>query len=278
MVDSKLFILLIVFFLIFFRIISRNIFVWWIIFFLLSLITIFLGKFYLINFIVLLNYFLFQEVLAFLFIINLRELFIFFVLLIKIGIRPLHLWIFLIFNSINSFILLWFLVLNKIPYINIILLFSLRLIIIIILGLILLFFQMFKISNMKILIILLRVESLNWIIIINIGEIEFIEQFFIYLFIGLYFLGYNRIYNFYSFEKLLFILSSPLIFIFFLKINFIENLSLINNNILIQIFLTYFLNFISILYFLEEVLLRLKLNFNKNYDSMFLIFTILMFV
>lgn len=154
---------------------------------------ILLIKIYKINIFFIIFYFILQEIIRLLVLINFYN---YLFLIIKFGISPFYFWTLYIYpfikNTIIMIILLWI----KFIFINIIITFFIINIIIII-GLILIFINYYKIKSKFYLIILSSLESFN-ILIINIkyNYCNFYYFFFLYILRFFIIKNFNNIRNF----------------------------------------------------------------------------------
>lgn len=219
---------------------TQNILVWWRVFIIITLSFVFLHKVQ-GDFSNSLNYFIIQEFLGFLFLICLGltiQLLIFF---IKVGVSPLHFWIFSVFRNVENYLLIWFLTVQKLPFLPVILyLIKFIFFFLIILGILFCYFHLFIMKNYKFILTLSSTESFNWIVI---GLIIGIWGFFfirIYYFINIILLinyqVFGQVINYYLEFRLVFI-NIPLSFAFFLKI-FIMSLGVIIINFIALFLIT----------------------------------------
>lgn len=219
---------------------TQNILVWWRVFIIITLSFVFLHKVQ-GDFSNSLNYFIIQEFLGFLFLICLGltiQLLIFF---IKVGVSPLHFWIFSVLRNVENYLLIWFLTVQKLPFLPVILyLIKFIFFFLIILGILFCYFHLFIMKNYKFILTLSSTESFNWIVI---GLIIGIWGFFfirIYYFINIILLinyqVFGQVINYYLEFRLVFI-NIPLSFAFFLKI-FIMSLGVIIINFIALFLIT----------------------------------------
>ena len=67
----------------------------------------------------LLNYFILQEVLGLFFVFLKNFVFQILIILIKVGVRPLHFWIFSVVVGLRINLIFWFLTFQKLVYLSI---------------------------------------------------------------------------------------------------------------------------------------------------------------
>lgn len=213
-----------------FNLITLNIILWWRVFVLITLTFIFLQKklgFFRSS----LNYFLLQEFIGFLFLLFLFFNFQIFILFMKVGVSPFHFWIFRVFSGVDNFLLIWFLTFQKLPFLPVLaLIFDFKLLIFLILGILICYYQLFVVKNYKLMLALSSTESFNWLLIgLLMGSFGFILFSFYYFINIIFLLNYQNlslIINFYL-ELVVVFLNIPLSFSFFLKIfmlNLVSNL------------------------------------------------------
>lgn len=229
------------------------------------------------SYIVLVNYFIIQEVVGLLFLF-----FNFFIaqlifLFIKVGVAPFHFWLFGVLWGVYDYSFFWFLTFQKLPFIMVF--FSLGVtftLFLLILGLFFCYFQIFLLKRFKFLIILSSTERFNWFLIVNslIFSVSF-YLFFYYLIIisFLLFKGLNFFFNFNTWESLLVFLNIPFILTFFVKIFSLMGIVGINLFIFVLLFLM-FLSSLSFGYWL--VILSTKFNFFSDFKNQ--VFSIIVFV
>lgn len=185
-----IFLILFVFFLTILRLLSNNVIVWWRVFLLITILFTLLNKRNK-RYRRIFNYFVIQERLGLIFLVFTRGFFQFFIIIIKIGVAPLHFWVFNVTNNVFNFNLMWFLTFQKLPFLVILLqIFWLRASILLIVGLLVCYLQIFMLKRYKNLIIISSTESFNWIII------------------GVFFSFFNSLYLFFYYFILIVILIS----------------------------------------------------------------------
>lgn len=253
--------LFLVLFLSFICFISSNLIVWWRVFLLITLIFISLNK-SLGSYIVLVNYFIIQEVVGLLFLFFRFVLLQLFFLFIKVGVAPFHFWLFSVLWGVYDFGLLWFLTLQKLPFVFVF--FSLRVSFVmffLIVGLFFCYLQIFLLKRFKFLIILSSTESFNWFLMVNgLSFSVSLYLFFYYLIIMVFLLfkSLNFSFNFNTWESLLVFLNIPFILTFFVKIFSLIGLVRTSFFIFVLLFLI-FLSSLSFGYWL--VILSTKFGF-----------------
>lgn len=249
------FYLFVLIFIVFFVIncLTINIVVWWRVFVLITLTFIFLQKKQ-GDFQNSLNYFLLQEFLGFLFLIfiafNLQLL----VLFIKVGVSPLHFWIFNVFSGSDNFLLMWFLTFQKLPFLPVLLtLYKFYQSIFLFFGVFFCYYQLFVVKQYKLIFALSSTESFNWLLIgIYSGFFGFII-FSVYYFISIVvILSYQTFGSFinYYLELMVIFLNIPLSFRFFVKIFILRVAISLNVVLVLLLLITIVLSSLSFIHWL----------------------------
>lgn len=253
----------------------NNILVWWSIFLLITLVFVILNK-KLRSYGALFNYFVMQESLGLLFLIFSFGFMQLLIVIFKIGIAPLHFWIFRVTNRVFGFNLMWFLTFQKLPFLLIFLQIIVRgVIYLLILGLLFCLFQILLIKTYKNLLILSSTESFNWI---TLGFlISFLNILFIFVYYFLLILiiipkfEFFNVSNFVGWETILIFINLPFRVNFFVKIfSLSEILKVHRFNFLFLLFLIFF-SVLSLRFWM--VILSTKLHIVFKYSkSLFLFF------
>nr|YP_010415406.1 NADH dehydrogenase subunit 2 [Allodiplogaster sp. MY-2022]URY63356.1 NADH dehydrogenase subunit 2 [Allodiplogaster sp. MY-2022] len=269
--------LLSVLFLSFICFISFNLVVWWSVFLVMTFVFISINK-SLSSYIVLVNYFIIQEVVGLLFLFFNFYIAQLIFLFIKVGVAPFHFWLFGVLWGVYDYSFFWFLTFQKLPFIMVF--FSLGgyfyFIFINFWVCFFCYFQIFLLKSFKFLIILSSTESFNWFLMVNslIFSVSF-YLFFYYLIIisFLLFKGLNFFFNFNTWESLLVFLNMPFMLTFFVKIFSLMGIVGMNLFIFVLLFLM-FLSSLSFGYWL--VILSTKFNFFSDFKNQ--VFSIIVFV
>lgn len=255
--------------------VRNNFIVWWRIFLLITLLFIMLNK-SLKSYSSLFNYFIIQESLGLLFLVFSFGFFQFFIVIIKIGVAPLHFWVFNVINNVFGFNLIWFLTFQKLPFLVILLqIFFLISSIFLILGLLICYLQIFLLKGYKNLIIISSTESFNWIIIgVFFSFLNSLFLFFYYFILISYLISkYNKFdLNFVSWETVLVFLNLPFSVTFFVKIFSLSEILKFETIFIIVLLFLMFLSVLSFGFWLINI--RVKSNFwlqNNNKSTYFII-------
>lgn len=210
-----------VFFLSFFCLISNNLILWWSIFLLITLVFLTINKFF-FSYSGLINYFIIQETAGLLFLFLRFSFFQFLILFLKIGIAPLHFWLFSVLTNVSDLNLLWFLTFQKLPFIFVLFqLFFNFVLLTLVFGLFFCQLQFFFLKKTKFLIIVSSTERFNWFLILNRVSFFFSFYLFIYYLIVIVFILFkinNQTEYINTWETLLVFLNVPIMATFFIKI------------------------------------------------------------
>lgn len=253
----------------------NNLIIWWRIFLIITILFTLLNKSNK-SYSRVFNYFVIQESLGLIFLIFSRGILQFFIVLIKIGVAPLHFWIFSVTNNIINYRLIWFLTFQKLPFLVILLqIFWLKSYILLILGLLICYIQIFLIKNYKNLLVISSTESFNWIIL---GLFfSFLNSFylFIYYFILIVILinKFNKFsINFVNWETTLVFLNIPFTVSFFVKIFSLSEILKFDSIFLLFLLFLMFLSVLAFSFWLIN--LSIKNNISNQTNNKFLYFII----
>ena len=244
-----------------------NIVVWWRVFILMDLIFIFLCK-NSSKFSRVLNYFVFQEFLGFIFLFLTSSILQGVIVIRKIGILPFHYWVFVVMDGLRGWIVIWFLTLQKLPLIGVyIYLLVGELLYVLVFGFIMCYFQLFVIKDYKLILMLVSSERFNWIIIGYIFSIlRGLIIFFYYVFMSLFIIPIFNQLSMVNYEWLAIItyLNVPLGVSFFVKIFSLFVVVKVLGFWLVVLLFMIFINFMSLLVWLIEKSLKVLI-----FDSIF---------
>lgn len=208
----------------------------------------------------LLNYFIIQESLGLVFLLFRVGLLQFFVIIIKIGVAPLHFWIFSVTNGIYGYNLMWFLTFQKLPFLLIVLqMFWLGSFLFLFLGFIVCYFQMFLLKGYKRLLVLSSTESFNWILLgLFISFFNPLYLFFYYIIIIVFLIRkFSKISNnFLGWETVLVFLNIPFRVTFFVKIFSIREILKLNLVFLVFILFLIFFSVLTFSYWLINISMK----------------------
>lgn len=253
--------------------ITNNLLIWWRIFLIITIIFTILNKRNK-SYRTIFNYFVIQESLGLLFLIFSFGFFQFFIILIKIGVAPLHFWIFNVTNNIFSYSLIWFLTFQKLPFLVILLqMFWINSFYLLLLGLLICYIQIIVLKNYKNLIIISSTESFNWIIL---GLLfSFLNSFylFIYYFVLMVILinKFGKLnLNFVNWETTLVFLNIPFSVSFFVKIFSLSELIKLESFFILILLFIIFLSVLSFSYWIIN--LRMKNNEDNRINNKFFYF------
>lgn len=201
----------------------------------------------------------------------------FFIILIKIGVAPLHFWIFRVTNNIVSYRLIWFLTFQKLPFLVILLqLFWFSSFYLLILGLLVCYLQMFVMKNYKNLLIISSTESFNWIILGLFFSFLNSLYLFLYYFILIVILinKFSKFRNnFVRWETVLVFLNIPFRVSFFVKIFSLREILKFDRFGTLFLLFVIFLSVLAFRFWLINI--RMKNNTNNQVNNKFLFFIII---
>ena len=130
------------------------------------------------------NYFVIQESLGLFFLVFSGRFLQFLFVMMKIGVAPLHFWIFSVTNGLSNWSLMWFLTFQKLPFFSVlILLGGLEFVFLILFGVFLCYSQIFVTKRYKNLFVLSSTESFNWILLLRFVSLLSVLYLFLYYFV-----------------------------------------------------------------------------------------------
>nr|ACX85125.1 NADH dehydrogenase subunit 2 [Cooperia oncophora] len=256
----------------------NNILIWWSVFLMMTLLFVMLNKMNM-SFNSLFNYFVLQESLGLLFLLLMGNMQLM-VLFLKVGVAPLHFWIFSVTNSVFGFNLMWFLTFQKLPFLFVIVqMVEVKFFVFLFFGLMLCLLQMLLVKSFKNLLILSSTESFNWILLSYVFSILNVIFIFLYYFFVMVYLIPKFTMNvneFVDWETVLVFLNLPFSVNFFVKIFALVNIvSWMNFWILFLLFLM-FMSMVSLSFWLVSLSVK---SFNSNkYSKMYFMFLPLMMI
>nr|YP_009161991.1 NADH dehydrogenase subunit 2 [Litoditis aff. marina PmI]AKS28841.1 NADH dehydrogenase subunit 2 [Litoditis aff. marina PmI] len=254
----------------------NNLIVWWSIFLMMTILFTLLNKSNK-SYSSVFNYFIIQESLGLLFLVFSGGMLQFFIVLMKIGVAPLHFWIFNVTNNIINYSLMWFLTFQKLPFLVILLqMFWLNSFYLLMFGLLTCYLQMFIMKSYKNLIIISSTESFNWIILGLFFSVLNSLYLFIYYFVLMAmliskFTKFSQ--NFINWETNLVFLNIPFSVSFFVKIFSLSEILKFES---FFVLLLLFLMFLSVLAFSFWLInLSMKNNISNQTNNKFMYFMVL---
>lgn len=251
---------------------SNNIIIWWRVFLIITILFIFLNK-GLKRYSSLINYFIIQERLGLIFLLINFGLIQFFIILIKIGVAPLHFWIFSVTNGIFNFNLMWFLTFQKLPFLLILIqIFWNGSFILLIIGLFICYLQIFITKNYKNLLILSSTESFNWIILgLFVSLLNPIFLFIYYIILIVFLINkFSKIrFNWIGWETILVFLNIPFSVTFIVKIFSLREIFKISEIFVVLILFIIFLSALTFSFWLINIRIKLNINQQQNNKNLF---------
>nr|UUA64282.1 NADH dehydrogenase subunit 2 [Aspiculuris sp. PC-2022] len=198
-----------------------NYVVWWGMFIVMDLVFVFIGK-KLSSYGGLLNYFVFQESLALLFLVVFLGVVQGVVVMTKMGLAPFHYWLFVVVGGLESWLFMWFLTFQKLPFMGVLMVVMVvELVFLVVLGFFLCYFQLLLLKDYKLMLMINSTESFGWILLGYVfflwgGMFLFVYYFFLSLFLIPVF-GGEKLLD-YEWLVLLMYVNIPLGVLFFVKV------------------------------------------------------------
>nr|YP_009050219.1 NADH dehydrogenase subunit 2 [Nematodirus oiratianus]AGZ64207.1 NADH dehydrogenase subunit 2 [Nematodirus oiratianus] len=247
----------------------NNVVVWWSVFLLMTLLFVSLNK-GLMSYSSLFNYFVLQESLGLLFLLLSFGFLQFILLLLKIGVSPLHFWIFSVLDGVYGFNLVWFLTFQKMPFLFVMMQFVYNVFVwVFVVGLLVCLLQMLLVKSLKNLLVLSSTESFNWMFL------SFVFSFLSVFFLFLYYLvlmvmlipkfEFLSVYNFVGWETALVFMNMPFSVNFFIKIYSLVSLLNMYSFFILLILMMLFLSVLSVSFWLIN--LSVKLYYDYKYSK-----------
>nr|YP_009642621.1 NADH dehydrogenase subunit 2 [Heterakis dispar]QCI56228.1 NADH dehydrogenase subunit 2 [Heterakis dispar] len=200
---------------------SSNFFVWWSIFVLMTMVFLFVMKLA-GGSAGIVNYFVVQESLGLFFLVFSGSILQFLFVMMKIGVAPLHFWIFSVTNGLGNWSLMWFLTFQKLPFFSVLILLSgLEFVFLILFGVFLCYAQIFVTKSYKNLFVLSSTESFNWILLLSFVSLLSVLYLFLYYFVVMVLLivcFYQKEIFDVNWETILIFMNIPFGVSFFIKI------------------------------------------------------------
>lgn len=214
-----------------------------------------------------LNYFVIQEVLGFLFLLTYCEGIQVFILLIKVGVPPLHFWVFRVSSGFSNVSLLWFLTLHKIPYLSVLcMLMNEYVFYLLLFGILVCLVQSLSVKDHKISLILSSIESFNWLLILCDSSASG------YFCLRFYYLGFmyfvlsnygKKVGVCYSWLLVFMIMNIPLSGAFFIKIFSLFDRFNFSSFYLLFVLIIYFIRILGNCYLLFDLSIKHKFNYQS---------------
>nr|QXT44859.1 NADH dehydrogenase subunit 2 [Crassicauda sp. Ningbo-2019]WHL46730.1 NADH dehydrogenase subunit 2 [Crassicauda magna] len=195
-------------------------FIWWSVFVISTFIFVIYLKSY-VDVYCLVNYYLIQELCGYFFLIFSNFYCQILLLMVKAGVAPFHFWLFSVTSRLISWFLMWFLVLQKMPYFPVIFNFcGMELFFIIFLGLFFCYLNNFFCRDASNMLVIFSTESFNWLLLFSLFSFGSVYFFFLYYYFIMIFIipFFSSFYNCMSWELILLFFNIPLGLTFFLKI------------------------------------------------------------
>nr|BAV82742.1 NADH dehydrogenase subunit 2 [Haemonchus placei] len=254
----------------------NNVLIWWSIFLLMTLMFITINK-KMNSYSTMINYFIMQESLGLMFLLLTYYYFQLMILMMKIGVAPLHFWIFSVTNGINGLNLMWFLTFQKLPFFFVMMQMMINyMLMFLFVGVFLCMMQMLVMKSFKNLMILSSTESFNWIlmswIFLMINALFMFIYYLIFMFYLICYYTKNEKIKYLSWETVLIFLNLPLTVNFFVKIYALMSATM-NLNLYVLILLFFmFMTVLSLSFWMINLSVKNVIN---NEYSKFVYFVII---
>ncbi len=227
----------------------------------------------------LLNYFIVQELGGILFLIlRISTLSVWFIFL-KVGVSPLHFWVFSVVSSLKDWILVWFNSIQKLPYLSpLFLLFFYSSLITLLIGSLIILHQLILVKRFYLILTLSSIESFNTLLIYS-QEDSFSSLIIIiiYWFLNWFILSFNSLNSsLLTVEIVLWMIRFPLGLSFIFKFFIISGLSMRNWGFLLL--LLTFLSFITIIWIILIIHFSIQKSNNLSIVQLIIIFFVLLVI
>ena len=192
----------------------------------------------------------------------------FMIVMTKIGLAPFHYWIFVIVNGLEGWLLLWFLTFQKLPFFGVlILLFFEEIFVLLCVGFLFCYFQLFLIKDYKFILRISSTESFNWILLSYVFSVlNSLVLFLYYFFLSLFMIPFfvDKSGNDIEWLTLLVFINIPLGVAFFVKVFTLGQFLVCLNFWLLLVLFLMFMRFLSLRVWL--IMKSLKRNVDNYYS------------
>lgn len=220
-----------------------------------------------------LNYFVIQESLGLFFLVFNTFLLQFFIVIIKIGVAPLHFWIFRVTSSLYDWLLMWFLTFQKLPFLPVLVqLYDFKVIFLLLFGIFVCYLQLFVLKSYKNMIIISSTESFNWVILTCfLSLINVLYLFFYYLCLIIMLMPSFVIKDlrFVNWETIFVFFNIPFSVSFFIKIFSLRELFKLDRIFILFLLFVMFLSILSFSLWLVNISTKTMWFLSNNLKSIF---------
>nr|YP_009176855.1 NADH dehydrogenase subunit 2 [Strongyloides venezuelensis]BAT21226.1 NADH dehydrogenase subunit 2 [Strongyloides venezuelensis] len=242
-----------------------NVVVWWVVFLMMTLVFISINKGSVSSMV---NYFMIQEILGFTFLLVSVSWVQLVILLMKVGVAPFHFWVFSVTNGLSGWSVMWFLTMQKLPFIPVIMYLSVSYFVyLVVLGIIFCYFQLFFVKGYKNMLVLASTESFSWLVLMIFFSLSSGLLFGLFYIIFFYFLldhsGSSEL-DSYNWETVFIFMNIPFAMTFFVK--FFSLISLFSSYtfLLLLVLFVMFLSVFSLGFWLCNMSTDFNFNIFKN--------------
>lgn len=242
-----------------------NVIVWWVVFLMITLVFISINKGSVSRMV---NYFIIQEVLGFTFLLVNVSWVQLIILLIKVGVAPFHFWVFSVTNGLRGWSVMWFLTIQKLPFIPVIMYLSVSYFVyLVVLGIIFCYFQLFFVKGYKNILVLASTESFSWLVLMIFFSLSSGLLFGLFYIIFFYFLldhSDSSELDSYNWETVFIFINIPFAMTFFVKFFSLIFLFRSYTVLLLLVLFTMFLSVFSLGFWLCNISTDFNFNVFKN--------------
>nr|YP_003434048.1 NADH dehydrogenase subunit 2 [Trichostrongylus axei]ACX85197.1 NADH dehydrogenase subunit 2 [Trichostrongylus axei] len=253
----------------------NNVVVWWSVLLLMTLIFVQLNK-NLLSYSSMFNYFVFQESMGLVFLLLNVQFFQLLILLLKVGVAPLHFWLFSVTNGLYGWNLMWFLTFQKLPFMMIMvqmMLFTVMMLLVV--GVLLCLLQMLMMKSVKNLLILSSTESFNWVMLSFVMSFVGVMMIFFYYFVMMLIMIVKlenvSVLSQINWEMMLIFMNLPFTVNFYVKIFALISVLKVMSVWVVFLLLLMFMSILSISYWMVKLSTKTNV-INKNSKWNYLMF------
>ena len=269
-----------VFFFCFLNLSRGNILIWWRVFVLMTIVFCILRK-EIENYVSIINYFVIQERLGLFFLILNYSLLQFIVVMMKVGVAPLHFWLFRVTSGLFNWVLIWFLTFQKVPFFPVLLqLFNFKLMWLFLLGILICYLQLFVIKGHKNIMVISSTESFNWVLIVSflsLVNVFFLFFYYVVLIVVVMPLFTKKEVSFINWETIFVFMNVPFSVSFFIKIYSLGRMIFFVDWFFLLVLFLMFLSLLSFSIWLINIRVKNFLFLQDNYKSLFFLCVPIMF-
>nr|YP_010620892.1 NADH dehydrogenase subunit 2 [Toxocara vitulorum]WAX39106.1 NADH dehydrogenase subunit 2 [Toxocara vitulorum] len=263
---------LLVFFLSVLNFFSSNVLVWWSVFMLMTVVFVCLSK-GLAAYVSVLNYFVIQESLGLFFLVFNAFVLQFFVVMMKVGMAPLHFWVFSVTGCLYDWLLMWFLTFQKLPFLPVLVqIYDFKMVFLFLLGVFVCYLQLFVLKSYKNMLVISSTESFNWVVLTCfLSVVNVVYLFFYYLCLMIMLMPglVVKDYGFVNWETILVFFNVPFSVSFFIKIFSLSELFKLDGGFILFLLFVMFLSMLCFSLWLVNASTKTVWVLSDNLKSVF---------